>query len=241
MYAVLNKMMDSVEIIIKDTNVVRLNQSRKNLIAKDTGSTYVIYKYRDLRDTMFVYIYSNSTGSIMLPVKLTYFTLNTTNCNNATLQWQTSQEQNSKGFSIEQSTNGVDFNTIGFVPSQNNGNSSTIQNYNFNTTTLSNGKIYFRLKQIDNDGRYEYSNVINTNIKCATNNITITPNPASKFITLQGLPVYDNHIFKIYDAKGSVILKGIINPSNTINVEQLATGIYYLKLDNGEAIKFIKN
>ena len=175
------------------------------------------------------------------PVKLTSFTLNTTNCNNTILQWQTSQEQNSKGFSVEQSNNGVEYNTIGFVPSKNNGNSSTTQNYNFNTAALSNGKIYFRLKQIDNDGRFEYSNVINTNIKCATNIITVTPNPASKFITLQGLPAIGNRNFKIYDAKAAVVSVGVINSYNTINVEQFASGVYYLKLGNGESVKFIKN
>ncbi|MEQ1553688.1 MAG: S8 family peptidase [Ferruginibacter sp.] len=175
------------------------------------------------------------------PVKLTTFTANTTNCNTANIQWQTAQEQNSKGFSVEQSTNGVDFFAVSFVPSKGNGNSNTTQHYNFNTAKLSNGKIYFRLNQIDNDGRFEYSPVVSVGINCATNAVTIAPNPTSKFLILHGMPINGNRNYKIYDTKGAVVLLGLINTLNTIHVEQLAVGVYYLKLGNGESLKFIKN
>jgi hypothetical protein len=188
--------------------------------------------------------FSEITRSITLnntfvaPVKLTSFTTNLTNCSTTTLHWQTTQEQNNKGFTIEQSTNAIDFYSVGFVPSK--GNGSTVQNYNYTTSTLINGKIYFRLKQIDNDGRFEYSPVVSVVVKCAANNLTISPNPANKIITIQGLQNNSKHSYEIYDGKGALIktIKEVF--SNTINIEELAVGIYYLKIDGSISVKFIK-
>jgi hypothetical protein len=170
------------------------------------------------------------------PVKLTSFTA-TTNCSTTTLLWQTAQEQNSKGFAIEQSTDGVNFNAIGFVASK--GNGSTMQNYNYTTSALSNSKVYFRLKQIDKDGRFEYSSVVSTIIKCAASVVNVYPNPVKDVLYLQGLGTNTSNNIYIINAQGATIKKYTNTSLQNFNISTLAIGFYMINI-NGQCVKFVK-
>ena len=94
-----------------------------------------------------------------LPVELVTFKGEKRNRENV-LFWETASETNNRGFEVEISNDGSHFEKMAFVKGR--GTTSELQNYNF-THTLNakqNGVLYYRLKQLDNDGKFEYSKII---------------------------------------------------------------------------------
>ena len=94
---------------------------------------------------------------LAVPVELTSFTA-TTNGKEVILSWSTATELNNQGFEIQRSTEGKEFFTVGFV----NGHGTTTeqQNYSFADRNLDDGNYYYKLKQVDYNGSYEYSDVV---------------------------------------------------------------------------------
>ncbi len=93
----------------------------------------------------------------ILPVKLLSFSGNSEN-ENVLLKWSTASELNNSHFEIERSLNNLHFKSVGKVSG--NGNSNEVINYTFLDRNVPSGKLYYRLKQIDFNGHYEYSDVI---------------------------------------------------------------------------------
>jgi len=89
-----------------------------------------------------------------LPVALLDFTASTDN-KKVRLAWKTANESNNNRFEIERSTDGNSFIKIGEIPGR--GNSSSTQEYNFTDEQPVSGKNFYRLKQVDGDGRFKYS------------------------------------------------------------------------------------
>ena len=98
----------------------------------------------------------------VLPVELSSFSalvLGST----VKLNWTTMTEINNFGFEVERlAFNNSGWTKIGFIPG--NGNSNSIKMYSFIDSDIQSGKYAYRLKQIDNDGAYEYSNEIEVNL-----------------------------------------------------------------------------
>lgn len=172
------------------------------------------------------------------PVRLINFTANAINCKNSSLQWQTTQEQNNNGFDIEQSNNGIDFYKVGHKVAVTN--NSNINTYYYTIAQMNEGEIFYRLKQLDNDGKFTYSTIVSVNANCNTNNISLSPNPADNQISIKGLNVLKPHTIQIFDNKGALVktLNGI--PTNPIAITELSKGVYLLKIDDNESLKFIK-
>jgi hypothetical protein len=70
------------------------------------------------------------------------------------------------------------------------------------------------------------------------NKKTIYPNPSSRSIKIQG--IYKEQAYKIYSLIGAEVLRGSINFNENIEIHNLKKGLYFLKLENGNAIKFFK-
>tara|TARA_B110000285_G_C15104810_1_gene607310 strand:+ start:150 stop:875 length:726 start_codon:yes stop_codon:yes gene_type:complete len=70
------------------------------------------------------------------------------------------------------------------------------------------------------------------------NSIKTYPNPASDFITISGLKNKEN--FRVYDVLGTEILRGVIIDNGEILIKNFSNGLYFLKFDNGNTIKFLK-
>jgi hypothetical protein len=99
-----------------------------------------------------------SVGCTVLPVEMIKFEGENNNGKNH-ITWWTVSENNNDYFVVERSNNGVDFREIGTIDGQ--GNSSELTSYIFNDLYYKRGQInYYRLKQVDIDGKYEYHNVI---------------------------------------------------------------------------------
>ncbi len=115
-----------------------------------------------------------------LPVNLLSFIGQYTN-NLVKLNWSTAQEQQNKMFEVQYSSNGYAFETIGTVPG--NMNSNQVNNYQFNTTHYQPGKNFYRLKQVDVDGRSTISSIATILIDQQMV-ISLAPNPASTKLNL---------------------------------------------------------
>lgn len=103
------------------------------------------------------FAYNNTLPSlVVLPVSLTSFTARKSN-NQIQLAWSTASESNNSHFEIERSVNGTDFVKIG--ERKGAGNSSSVLNYSFIDNNPASGTNYYRLKQVDFDGKFEYSDI----------------------------------------------------------------------------------
>jgi subtilisin family serine protease len=121
----------------------------------NTGSGWSAYSSGDFRIRAIV-----STAQSTVPVELTSFTATTKN-NSVMLNWETATEVNNYGFEIQRlvaSSKISEFETIGFV--EGHGNSNTQNNYSFIDNSAEGKNLNYRLKQINTDGSFEYSNIV---------------------------------------------------------------------------------
>lgn len=98
----------------------------------------------------------------IVPVELSLFSAVVDNYNSVTLHWQTLSETNNYGFEIQRSIDKFEYYKIGFVLG--NGTTSEEQNYLFSDNNVNSGTFYYRLKQIDLDGSYEYSYILKVDL-----------------------------------------------------------------------------
>jgi alpha-tubulin suppressor-like RCC1 family protein len=169
----------------------------------------------------------------VVPISLINFTGKNKNTTNL-LNWATANETNSKNFEIQHSTDGINFSSIGSVKSV--GNSSIITNYNFTDNNPFYGFNYYRLKQNDIDGKFEYSAIVSVkNIK--PDAVVISPNPASNELYVDGAK--NNTQYFITDMAGRLVLSGVYENNKAIPINKLLSAVYFLKIDN-EVYKFIK-
>ena len=107
-------------------------------------------------------------SNFILPVELINFTA-TANRNNVSLKWQTASEINSDHFNIERSDDGQLFYNVGSVTAS--GNSSVLHSYNFIDNTILNGLTFYRIKLVDRDGRFKYSQVVPIKLNDGKNHV----------------------------------------------------------------------
>ncbi len=178
--------------------------------------------------------FSGGSGAVTLipitplPVTLVDFSGKRMTNTQVKLNWQTVQEVNSLGFDVEYAQNARDFEKIGFVFSQ--GNDKTLANYESLHNNTTGG--YFRLKQIDKDGKFNYSKIVY--IAGTTEaSVLVYPNPAQDKINIElgELKATDEVRFVLRNMLGVEVSKNIINQTKTeVNVEPFAKGIYILEI-----------
>lgn len=168
-----------------------------------------------------------------LPLKLIEFALRNEK-SQISLNWKTLNEINTSHFIIERSTSGVGYEAIGQVTAL---NISTGGSYNFIDQSPKSGISYYRLKQIDTDGKYVYSNVLSVN-RSATNSLVLLPNPAINYLTISSNTSEKLNV-KIYSVAGQLLLYGSYLSGEQIAVDKLTPGLYVV-LINDKSYKFIK-
>ena len=187
-------------------------------------------------------ILDNYQIAIALPVELADF-YGKTNNSNVNLNWTTLSEINNLGFEIEKSTDGNNFETIGFV--EGNGNSIENIDYSFIDENPQNGSNYYRLKQIDFDGTFEYSNIISVVFE---NEIKTSfyPNPTNNQLIIN-TALQGEVIIRLISMNGQIIYESIETIDNQLNIDvsDLNGGMYYLQVINKNSLilneKFVKN
>ncbi len=180
-----------------------------------------------------------------LPVELTSFEANVIN-KDVTLTWETATELNNYGFEIERKKGNEDWIKIDFVPGS--GNSNIIKNYVYVDKNLTFGKYLYRLKQIDNDGEFEYSNQVESEIINLSFNISQNyPNPFNPNTTISfSLPAKELVTLKIYDGLGKEITTLVNEELNTGTYEKVwdaslyGSGVYFYRFTAGGYSKTCK-
>ncbi len=178
------------------------------------------------------------TGNVVTPLDFLSFTAQKCNTNQVCLSWKTANEQNVSKFEIERSTDGRIFNAVKNEPAKN----AISNNYNSvdDISALQNhSKLFYRLKQVDIDGRFTYSSRAEISLS-KRRAISVYPNPASDKFYLTG---YENiKLVQLFNADGKKIKEITVLPD--IEISNLANGLYYIKmlLKSGTSteLKFIK-
>jgi hypothetical protein len=111
-----------------------------------------------------------------LPIKLLYFKVEENTTNGVALNWATAMEENFDKFIVERSQDGKIFEPVTEIAGA--GNSKKVLTYSYNDGHPFNGKNYYRLKSVDRDEKFEYSNVLSTDFK-GTNSVSLYPNPSN--------------------------------------------------------------
>jgi len=180
----------------------------------------------------------SGTTSTVLPVELMAFDAQTTEGGKSLLKWATASESNNAGFDIEASQDGVRFEKIGFV--KGNGTTNGVKTYSFTDEKVASGLTYYRLKQVDIDGRFEYSKVISVLRKSDKfNAISVSPNPANDVLNIVVETKNDDDLeINLLDVFGETIKQqktatqqGLNTKS--LNLQDLPNGIYFLHLQQG--------
>jgi hypothetical protein len=183
------------------------------------------------------YVKSLFIGGVILPVRLEEFGASLNTNQDVSLQWKVAEQVNITRYEIERKLNGNNFENIGVV----NANTQNEFTYQFTDPYTSSGTFFYRLKIIEQDGSFNYSNVVKIALS-SKNQVKLYPVPASEQIMIQTTgEVYVNSFATIIDNSGRVISKQLIqNNIQSINVRKLANGTYYLMLKDGTSMKFQK-
>ena len=173
------------------------------------------------------------TPSLGTPLPVTWLSFDATLTSSATvkLDWQTAVEENNKGFSVERSTDGLSYTSLSWVAGA--GNSATAHTYSWTDDHPSGGKIYYRIQQVDLDGKGSYSSVRTINLS-VNQLLSVSPNPLTgNTLTIRhSLPAGPAHI-QITDLSGrQVLAKEVVLSGNTLFcvVGSLNAGVYSMTL-----------
>ena len=170
------------------------------------------------------------------PVEFTSFTAIAIN-GIVTLKWTTATETNNSGFDVERSSGNGSYNKVSFIPGH--GTTTQPSSYSFSDEKVSSGKYLYRLKQIDQDGSYDYSNIVEVNIE-APQHFSLDqnyPNPFNPSTIIRfELPVDANIVLELYNDLGQKvdeIANGNFSTgvhSINYNAQKISNGIYFYKL-----------
>lgn len=151
------------------------------------------------------------------------------------LNWSTANELNNRGFEIERSTEAANFRTIAFQAAKGAGSS-----YQFTDYSPLPGDNYYRLKQLDHNGAFSYSDILHVRFSAAAkNDLSVFPNPCRNELTVSVSK--NNTTIVIYNAQGTVVMhvKNADAGQMSLDVSHLTPGAYILKTDLDET-KFVK-
>ncbi|GAB6283407.1 MAG: hypothetical protein STSR0008_21730 [Ignavibacterium sp.] len=216
--------------------------------------------FQTINSDPFTYLAVLDNPEDPLPVELTSFTLNILS-SGVELKWQTATEVNNYGFEILRSAQNDEWINLGFI--QGNGNSNSPKDYSYvdeDIKNQANGKYYYRLKQIDTDGSYKYSESIEVDWKDGITDVNDDSNLPKEFSLSQNypnpfnpstvinyqLPVNSRVVLKVYDVIGKEV-------ATLINKEQeagyhtaqfsgkgLSSGMYFYKIEAGNFVQVKK-
>lgn len=180
---------------------------------------------------------TNSPASI-LPVELGSFTANYAN-NQIELKWETLSEVNNDRFEVEHSRDGYHFQSVGTV--EGSGTIDEAKNYFYFHRMSVNGTHYYRLKQVDTDGTFDYSNVVGVIVDNG-GQLSIYPNPAKDVIYVQQDELDGISNFQLMDVLGRKLNTSMNGNAGLYEIklpDGLAKGTYWLKVERGGKVQTV--
>ncbi len=197
----------------------------------------------DAANYLVGYTYPSLTTAAVLPVNITSFKVQADN-DRALITWTTATENNNNRFDVERSNDGKNYKVISTV--QGHGTTSLSHDYKAVDTKPMNGVNYYRIKQYDNDGQYQISDVRSVKFVLQNAQINVYPNPTHGDINFT-VNNYNGSSIKatLSNVSGKIIYQELINTNTSGNYKlnlrsQLPAGIYMLKLDGSSLSSKLK-
>ena len=184
--------------------------------------------------------YSFITDTSMIPVELLSFTA-ASNGKEVILNWSTATELNNQLFEVQRSFEGSDFASVGFVNGK--GTTTERQDYTYKDKILTDGKYSYRLKQIDYLGRYEYSDIIEIELRVFNSYLLEQnyPNPFNPVTTIgYGIREKSNVKITVLNSIGEEVAMLVNEEKESgyhtveFNAADLPSGVYFYQLIAGE-------
>jgi len=181
--------------------------------------------------------YSYIADTTIVPVELISFSASVAS-NVVTLSWSTATELNNHGFEIERSSNLEIWRTIGFKEGKGTTSETQYYSYSDKLSAIEASKLYYRLKQVDYNGSYEYSDIIEVEIAPSAFSISQNhPNPFNPTTTIKyQVPELSFITLKVYDILGNEI-ETLINEAIQagryeikFNASNLPSGVYFYRV-----------
>jgi hypothetical protein len=206
-------------------------------IGKEVTRVVFFPDFPDTRTAGSTNYWDNLQFDYVVPVELTSFTVIIVG-NNVKLQWATATETNNRGFEIQRSINNREFSVIDFVPGY--GTTTEKRDYTYMDNSGITGTISYRLKQIDYDGAYEYSQVVEVTKVTAFELSQNYPNPFNPTTAITySVPQNSFVTLKVYDVLGSEVAE-LVNGQVEAGVHKvnfnafnLNSGIYFYTIKAG--------
>ncbi|MFK8162041.1 MAG: T9SS type A sorting domain-containing protein [Lewinella sp.] len=208
---------------------IRLFQSR------DEGETWIQIEADDRFENFSEEIVPEGLFAFanfsLLPVELLEFSAQAAGKRKVNNFWQTANEAGSSHFEVERSANGNEFQYLGRVAAA--GNSQVNRSYGFQDAAALPGTSYYRLRMVDLDGSFTYSEVAAVHLDESTS-LALYPNPARTTVKLDLPEAHVYTHYSLYAADGRLLHKGVpVAGTNTLAVGALPRGVYHLTLEGG--------
>ena len=197
----------------------------------EAAGTKTVYSCFGSEFTMTI----NNVDGGCLPVELMYFEGEKVDAS-VILSWETASELNNAGFEIQRSNNGTQWEVVGFV--EGHGTTFEHQFYRFvdeHPTTTN----YYRLKQIDFNDAFDFSNVIHVEMDnvLKSNHALIYPNPTRGTFNIE-VEIHNNAHLNLYNNVGQLIKTYQLNNQNTsISLDEFEKGLYHIQIINGTLVQ----
>ncbi len=215
-------------------------QATINYTATSTSNFFVGFNCYNALDSGWAIMVDDILIKNASTTPVSYGQFSITNNNGlAQLNWTTLTETNNNGFYIERSSDGSNFNSIDSVASKSiSGNSINKLNYSFIDKNTLKGNNYYRLKQVDKDGKFQNSVIVQFK-KERMGGLQLQelfPNPSrDKINVIFSVGKNTNIVFSLYDSFGKIVrIQNILavagNNIEAINTSSLKTGNYILKI-----------
>lgn len=166
---------------------------------------------------------------IVLPLDLLSFNGSKNQEGFSLLKWTTANEINTDHFEIQKSNDGFKFTSIGKMKSSNQSTSSTNE-YKYEDRSTGKETTYYRLKQVDTNGQFEYSQTIIINRELQNSEINVFPNPSRDFITISGISSESQ--ITITNNINEVVIEKMVTDEEKIDMSGLVNGVYTIIINN---------
>ncbi|KAA5532493.1 T9SS type A sorting domain-containing protein [Taibaiella lutea] len=180
-----------------------------------------------------------SLNIVPLPVQMTFSGKAEENAN--LLLWETYHEENNNYFALERSIDGIKFVTITRVATKApGGNSAGKISYSYTDEAYANGINYYRLKQVDINGKFVYSPVVKLNNSRASLAFSVSPNPAINIIQIL---VPEPGTISVIDINGKVLLKEDMQSAGNLDISSISSGAYFINfrgITTNASLRFVK-
>jgi hypothetical protein len=169
-------------------------------------------------------------GNNILPITLLNFTAEK-NGKSVLLKWTTASETNNDYFELEKSTDAINFRVVAKIKGA--GYSSQLVDYSHEDSNPFTGISYYRLKQVDYDGTFSYSEIKAINFDdSGREQVQFFPNPTKGVVNITNLNANRDYVINVYDAVGKLMFSKNTRNNNifTFSAQELASGLYTLQI-----------